>query len=426
MPLHKDLDKLIEAKVIDEATARAIADFYSDKTSAGSNRLLNIFAVIGALLLGLGVILIVAHNWDSFPKATKTFFAFLPLALGQGACLCALWKRPGQVSWMEGSAVFLALSIGACIALISQVYQLQGELDAFMLTWCLLGLPLAYLLRSSTTSLLYHIGICIYAFASESFINSGASNGFYFLLFLAALPYYGMIIRTTPHSLLTVYHHYILPLCFFLALLPFLEFHEHISLVLIALFGLYILIGQTAFFKAQGPVRNGYHFYGTLGTLITLLVVSSGSFWSGQEKVISDLFGFAPVGIVFVALTVFSIALLVWSSPKLNALLGRPISLVFLLYPLVYLIGGSAPVLVSILINLLLLWIAIKHIWDGVRQTDLRILNSGLLIIAAQMVVRFLDTDLSFIQRGLIFMIVGAGFFLANYSIIRKRRSHEA
>jgi len=69
-----------------------------------------------------------------------------------------------------------------------------------------------------------------------------------------------------------------------------------------------------------------------------------------------------------------------------------------------------------------LLLLGVYHIGLGTQRDHLGILNFGLLIITAQIICRFFDTDLSFTVRGLLFLVVGAGFFLTNIYLIRRRQ----
>ena len=97
---------------------------------------------------------------------------------------------------------------------------------------------------------------------------------------------------------------------------------------------------------------------------------------------------------------------------------------VFILFFLVFILGTSYPISV-VLTNLLILTIGVATIRNGARQDHLGILNFGLLIIAALVICRFFDTELSFVVRGILFVLVGLGFFIMNYWTLQKRKAHE-
>jgi hypothetical protein len=68
----------------------------------------------------------------------------------------------------------------------------------------------------------------------------------------------------------------------------------------------------------------------------------------------------------------------------------------------------------------------ILTIREGAKLNHFGILNYGLLIITALVICRFFDTNISFVFRGLLFVGVGTGFFLANYSMMKKKKNTTA
>jgi len=78
--------------------------------------------------------------------------------------------------------------------------------------------------------------------------------------------------------------------------------------------------------------------------------------------------------------------------------------------------------LAMIVSNILVLALGLQAIKIGNDRLNFGILNYGLIIITALVGCRFFDTDMSFILRGLLFVGVGAGFFLANYFMVKKQK----
>jgi uncharacterized membrane protein len=138
----KDIPELLKAGVITKETADSIQDYYQTKSGSSANRLFIVFGILGAILVGLGIILIIAHNWDELSRTTKTLFAFLPLLIGQVLCGFALIKKQNSIAWRESGTAFLFFSVGASISLVSQIYNIPGDLSSFLLTWMLLCFPL--------------------------------------------------------------------------------------------------------------------------------------------------------------------------------------------------------------------------------------------------------------------------------------------
>jgi len=154
----KELPELVSKKIITEEVAQNIKNYYQKNPEENSNKLFTIFGIIGALLGGLGIILILAHNWDDFSVLTKTVFSIIPLVLGQIACFYTLTKKSESITWRESSATFLLFAIAASISLVAQVYNINGDFPKFLLTWILLSLPLIYIMHSSFVSLLSIVG----------------------------------------------------------------------------------------------------------------------------------------------------------------------------------------------------------------------------------------------------------------------------
>lgn len=145
--------------------------------------------VLGALLVGSGLIAVIGHNWDSFSRPVRLLFAFLPLLLSQ----VFTWRvlaHPAPAAWVRETAALLqALTTGACIALVSQIYNMGGEWPDFLFWWFLLSLPLAWVLRSDSVSVFYLVSTAVWAMRGvENGMPWHDSALLYPLLLLALLP----------------------------------------------------------------------------------------------------------------------------------------------------------------------------------------------------------------------------------------------
>ena len=96
---------------------------------------------------------------------------------------------------------------------------------------------------------------------------------------------------------------------------------------------------------------------------------------------------------------------------------------VTLLFPVLYFIGMYNSLLAAIVDNIIVLALGVIAIKSGINRVDFRQLNFGLVIISALIICRFFDTNLSFAIRGLLFMAVGAGFFVANSILIKRKKA---
>ena len=98
------------------------------------------------------------------------------------------------------------------------------------------------------------------------------------------------------------------------------------------------------------------------------------------------------------------------------------VEIVFAIFIILFVLGFFTIFIPVIIVNLLVFLIGLSIIKLGANQNHLGILNFGLFTITALIICRYFDTNLSFVFRGILFVIVGAGFFGANYWMLRKRK----
>lgn len=427
MNLVNDLAELVKAGVISPETAANIRNYYGEKGGQANNRLLVVFGIIGAVLVGLGIILVLAHNWDEYSRTEKTFWAFLPLLVGQSLCVFVLIKKPASVAWKESSAAFLFFAVGACLSLVSQIYHIPGELSAFLLTWMLLCLPLIYVMKSSVTSLFYLVGITFYAAETSYWTYPGNVAYYYWILLLSIMPHYFLLGKKNPEGNFTIFHNWVIPLSVIISLGTIAgKTDELMVIAYFSLFGLIFLIGELDFFTRQKPANNGYRVLGFVGTMVLLLTLSFDWFWEHLRKedfIWTEVIN-SPEFLAAILLTLMGSGLFVLHLKNESLKRIHPIGGAFMVFVLLFIVGLYSPLSI-LLINLLVLVIGIVTSTDGARRNNLGILNLGLLIIATLVVCRFFDTDLSFIVRGGLFVSVGIGFLAANYWMLKKRKTNE-
>lgn len=417
-----ELADLIRAQVITEETAQRIKDYYHDQPGQSSNRLFIVFGILGSLLIGLGIVLIIAHNWDNLSKAIKLIIGFLPLLIGQVLAAFVLIKKREAVAWREGAATFIFLAIAVSISIVSQVYNIEGDLKGFLFIWMCLALPVVYVLRSSVASLLFISGITWYA-CEVGYFNYPYNNALaYWVLLALVLPFYYLeFIQKNLKNNFFYFHSWALALSITICLgLLADDRGELIMIAYMSLFSGYVLMSQLKPFETGRVLSNAYLVMGSIGTIVLLLALSFDWYWDELDDIKSTT-SITPI-VVSAVVTLLSIGLLLLAlrTKKWNELNSK--SYAFLVFIALFLIGSHIPSLSQVLVNFLILVLAVRTIRDGAEQNHLGILNYGLLIITALICCRFFDTDFSFVIRGLLFIAIGAGFFVTNYYLIQKRR----
>lgn len=419
----KDLDELISQHVITEDEATRIRNYYSQKPQLENNRLVIVFGVLGSLLVGMGLVLIIAHNWDVLSKPVKLAVALSPLFIGQVICGYLLWKKSTSVAWREGASVFVVFAVATAIAIVSQVYNIEGNFANFLFVWMLLCFPLMYVMRSSAASLLAWVGITWYA-CEDGYFHSYSDIPYkYWILALAATPWYWQLCKKMSNSNFTYLHHWIVAGSLIITLGTFADHSEELLVpAYMFLFGVFVLIGQLSVFSAQRLLVNAYLILGSLGIVTLLLILSFDWYWVALEHKDSTQWVFSVEGILCVALIVLAVMLFarLLKTVRANELLSK--SYVIPVFTVLFVLGNLEPYGAQIFTNVFILFLSVYTIREGAKADHLGRMNYGLMILTLLIICRFFDTDLSFVIRGLLFVIVGLGFFGMNYRMVKKRK----
>lgn len=146
--LVSELETWVREGILDESQAAAIRCRYPTPEQAGNwGRL--VFAAFGAVLIGLGVILLFAYNWDKMHKFAKLAIVFFALIATHGAALVVKRTATRETLHVLGTMFF-----GAGIWLVAQVYHINEHYPTAFLVWGLGALSLAWVLPSLPQALM--------------------------------------------------------------------------------------------------------------------------------------------------------------------------------------------------------------------------------------------------------------------------------
>ncbi|NPA68099.1 MAG: DUF2157 domain-containing protein [Chlorobi bacterium] len=428
MSIRKETKELLEAEIITEETAEKIKEYYKNKTSsASSDTLFSVFAVLGALSAGLGIILLIARNWDDIPRKIQTILAFIPLLIGQFTAGYILLKKQNSIAAKESSAVFLFLSAGANLSLISLIYNISESTADFLFTWLLLVLPVIYIMKSSASAILYIFLITYYAVATGYGHRSENTFNFYWIFIASILPFYYRLIKKEPESNYIVFFNWIIPVSLIISLGIWADNFDLIMFpAYMSFFGLLSATGNTPYFSDKKNLHNSYKIIGAAGLAVILLITSFGFFENELRKIPGDSanFLYSPEFAVSILITAaaLTVNILFSANKKLSGI--NILNISYLIFFIMFFAGMYFPGF-RISVNILILIIGILLIKQGSEQNSIGILNFGLIIISALIICRFFDTDLSFIIKGILFISAGAGFFSANYMMLKKRKQND-
>ena len=147
--LPAEIDSWQGQGIITPQQGQAIIDTYpTPAPSRGSyGRLVTVVAILGVVLLGLGVILFFASNWGEIPRIIKLAMFLIGVP---ATYIIGYWLRYRRGYPRVGvAAIFLAaLFYGASVHLVAQAYHVPVNDPKLFLFWFLGVLPLAYVARS--------------------------------------------------------------------------------------------------------------------------------------------------------------------------------------------------------------------------------------------------------------------------------------
>jgi len=409
-----------------DAAARLRAHYGAGGRGAGRQLGLTVTAVFGSVLIGLGIILVLAYNWQDLSRTIRAGISFLVLLGAQAAAGWVLLRPVRSRPWREGTACLLFLAVGASMALIAQTYHLPGDFSRFLLIWMLLALPVAYLLKAGAATALYIVGVTVLGGLEA---EAGEGPLLYWVLLALAAPYLWSLLQQDRQGSGLVHLLWLggVSLCFGFGFSIFESAENLYPAAYAGLFSTLYLAGRTWFGKAPRVWQRPLQCIGGLGVFGLALQFSYRDSWLHLARAASKDWNWADAmpGMVLTGACLALSVILGW----LSLVRGRPQDLLwgsfgaaaFLLQVLMLSLGSTlAPV---VLVNLYLLVAGAAVLTRGVRGERIGTVNIGMLILAVLIAARFFDSDLGLAARGIGFILVGAVFLSANAFLGRRFRS---
>lgn len=423
--LWKELPALEEEGVLSPYYAQALREHYPlDDDAAGAHEfpVTVLLGVLGAFLVGGGLILLLGHNWNELSRFLRTILVFFFLLVSQAYAGWVLWRRRRSVAARETAAVLNVCFTAAAIALIGQTYHIPGDLTAFLQVWMLLTLPVIYLLSSVATVCIYLAGISAWA---VSFAAAGGTVSWFWAFYAALLPFAVVRLRTyreRPGAASCLAW----GLCLHaLAIGVFLEAD---------LPGLWILLYTSLFasmhlagvmLAAQPGLARAFGVVGRLGGLVLAFLLTNEWAWSmysyGSQWDISP--GTAVDLLLWAVFTVATVGLMVRVLRKglvRDAVEGIAPVIALLVWAAVQ--YGAPAGLAMLAFNAYLVALGVFWLTLGIREARLGRMNAGMALLMALLLLRFFDSDIPMVARGVVYMLLGLSVWGVNLFMQKKRR----
>ncbi len=150
MSVLQKLEIWQKAGLIDTQQKQSIIAYERDNAS---HKLLRIFHILACFTIGLGIISVVAANWDDIPTWFKLLCDFVLLG-GTAATIFRYAQHPSSYKF-EGLLLFFALLIMGTIGLIAQIFNLQSDHLSALLLWSILTAPLLLLTKRNALPIIW-------------------------------------------------------------------------------------------------------------------------------------------------------------------------------------------------------------------------------------------------------------------------------
>lgn len=430
--LYEQLPELLVKGIIMPEQAEQLREHYGAvEERPAFNIGFLVASLLGALLVGSGILLIFAYNWEDLSKVWRTVLSFTPLVIAQIFFGYAFFYQRRFITWTEGTSTFLMLMLAACIALISQTYHIWGLPETFLWTWMVLSIPLLYLLNSSLVTIIYLVGITSWTMQVRGF-----ESVWYWMLLAAAVPHFVYNWRKRTQLLRRDALGWALVLTSIFGWFGTIENRlAEYSLVgtmqilsIFYLLGIWLFPNRGASFMSR-PLQT----YAVAGSYVFLLILTYDFITVPDFDINAVLSGHsyaAWAGVVnFIILLLMIggyVLLLVKVFPSL-----KPVDyfvsflpvfgvLVLILHRL------DAEILSILLANAYLLGWGIYYLISGVRERRMVWVNIGMFFILSLATARFFDTHWSYLIKGIIFVVLGICFLTTNIILSRRLKLKSA
>ena len=414
--LLKEIQLWQNEGIVSTDQAQLLTTRYSSEVGGAWGKI--IFSALGAIIFGLGVILLLAYNWEGMHRLTKLAFILGAVVLAHGL---GHWLRGPQSAHPKiGESLHLlgTMLFGAGIWLIAQVYHIDEHYPNAFLIWALGALLLGWVLPSLAHTILAMALLALWH-SFEVFRFDHANHWATWLIAFGVIPQAWL--RRSPtllfFSLSLFAYSYV-------ASMARQDINTEVLIFgsLFAIAVTYIVASRIAtgspFPAAMNPLRIvGFLLYATLLFLLSIEDFSSDVFDIKQWQL--DGADWFYCLLPWMAVSGALVLLFARYKHTLEENLDRlEFGMVLFSLMLVMLLTfGLVPAhqLSWHLFSLLFLVQSLLLIWRGTQQLRWQSATLGSLMLSAFVFARFLDLFQSLLMRSLAFLVLGAALFAVGF-----------
>jgi uncharacterized membrane protein len=433
-----ELDGLKNNGIIDENHFFRIKNYYSSimASSNPKNVIFIVLTILSAILVSGGMILLFGYNWNLLSQTFKTVLIFLLLIVPQSVLFYLLFfKKEIHTGLKEGLSLILAVAFGASMALIGQVYNIEPDVNRFLLVWSISTLFIVYLFDSLSAVALYITLIITFTTTMQ---NSGGVGCYFLPMLLALLPHYifnyrkSTAIQSSIYSEVrsTIYNYFLIAASVIGLGISFEKNIPGLWIIGYAnLFVIYYLSGEI--FENRGGGLSLFYSPLKVSGIIGISVLAFIFSWSWPWQEIG--WDHYRTGGKFIYLASFydysfcllsmlaSIALIIIAVRKKLKDVHYVMASFFLVISAFFIVSSVS---VKTFIptwgtNFFILLMCAYGFFLGYRSRSLLATNLSMIFLTVTIVSRFFDETMSLFWRGIIFIVCGILIFFINFKFIK-------
>lgn len=433
--LFDEISAWVQEGIIDSRQKEQIVSRYGGHMEY--SRLVNTIITLGSILIGLGVFLFVASNWEWLGRFEKIAIIFSVIALFHCAGYYFRYVKSAYRGLAEGFTLMGAFAFGSGIWLIAQMYQIHYNFSAGIVFWILGIVPLVYLCRSWPILSLVSILSLIWLFSYQAYYFQRQVWGFFPLLAVVLFLSYFQKQRFSVFVMIAAFAGW-------LGHFWFLHYYN-----------------QGLFIGAENSFFFAHLFFVAVYCAFGFLLYSLGMWQERTEKFIDFSFLFKFCGISFIAVSLYSLSFAHHYPAFSYANLFAPLPVIILIeilviasgillirlsqkskdwrdefeikgivvvFALVFLSTGIAcvaPRWASLIFNLVLLAVSLGWMYVSFLKRSEGLFRLTIVIFFIDVLTRYADVFWKMMPRSLLFMLGGALLIGGAVYADRKRRAFE-
>jgi len=397
------------------------------------SRLVNTIITLGSILIGLGILLFVASNWDKIDRPFKIFIIFGVISLFNLAVYYFRFIKQSYLGLAEGFCLIGSFAFGAGIWLIAQIYQIHYNFSAGILFWILGILPAVYIYRSWTTMSLAGVLTLVWLCSYQSYYFNREAYGFFLLAPLIIALCYNMRSRFSLFvmvvaSCVWLGHFWLLKYSVWDWLLEHGAFTAQLLLAAIYMIFGFVLYGLGMWHLKKQSFTAFSFLYKFLGVLLISSSAYSLTFAHHYYKYHS---GYCPYGImaVVMALSVSAAVLICYlynsAKEKRDITESRMLFYFLILGLAAVIVSFASPRFASAAFNITVLAQALGFLYLGFVIGSEGLFRLGIFIFFVHALSRYFDILWKMMPRSLLFIFGGILLIAGAIFADRKRRQIE-